>query len=100
MSAPPAPDVADTDREIVTAILRAHLPAGARVRAALAEAFTESDLPYKVDLLDWRTADPAFRARLEPERSPCRWTDTATAPQPRTYPPPRPRATLRPGATR
>ncbi len=32
--------------------------------ATLAEAFEESDLPFRVDLLDCATADPAFRARI------------------------------------
>ena len=29
--------------------------------AALREAFSESDLPWKVDLVDWATTTPAFR---------------------------------------
>ena len=29
--------------------------------AALAEAFSESDLPYKVDLVDWRRIENHFR---------------------------------------
>jgi predicted nucleotidyltransferase len=29
--------------------------------AALREAFSESDLPWKVDLVDWATTAPAFR---------------------------------------
>ena len=32
--------------------------------AALAEALSESDLPFKVDLLDAALIDPAFRARI------------------------------------
>lgn len=83
------------EKASVQAILRAHLPAGARVwafgsraggrvkafsdldlaidagrglraeeRAALADAFRESDLPWKVDLVDWWTADAGFRARI------------------------------------
>jgi predicted nucleotidyltransferase len=35
------------------------LPIG--VRAALAEALSESDLPWKVDLVDWATISPSFR---------------------------------------
>ncbi len=30
--------------------------------AALAEAFSESDLPYKVDVVDWSTVSAAFQA--------------------------------------
>jgi type I restriction enzyme S subunit len=29
--------------------------------AALAEAFSESDLPFKVDLVDWAAISPQFR---------------------------------------
>lgn len=32
------------------------------VRAALAEAFSESDLPWKVDIVDWANTGAAFRA--------------------------------------
>ncbi len=32
------------------------------VQAALEEAFSESDLPWRVDVLDWATTSPAFRA--------------------------------------
>ncbi len=31
----------------------------------LAEAFEESDLPFRVDLLEWHTVDPAFRRVIE-----------------------------------
>ncbi len=34
--------------------------------AALAEAFDESDLPFKVDVVDLCAADPAFVARIRP----------------------------------
>jgi uncharacterized protein len=30
----------------------------------IAEALSESDLPYKVDLVDLATVEPAFRARI------------------------------------
>ncbi|HBK07884.1 MAG TPA: nucleotidyltransferase domain-containing protein [Acetobacteraceae bacterium] len=33
----------------------------------LAEALSESDLPYKVDVIDLRSVDPAFRAIIEPD---------------------------------
>ena len=32
--------------------------------AMLAGAFEESDLPIKVDLVDWSSANPAFRERI------------------------------------
>ncbi len=50
-------------------------------QAILREAFSESDLPYPVDLLDWHRLDPAFRDQLtktplsvpsvSPPRPPC-----------------------------
>jgi len=36
--------------------------------AMLAEAFSESDLPYRVDIVDWRSLAPAFRKRIARER--------------------------------
>ena len=36
--------------------------------ARLREAFTESDLPFRVDLLDWQTADENFRRTIAPDR--------------------------------
>ncbi|MFN3964397.1 MAG: nucleotidyltransferase family protein [Silanimonas lenta] len=38
------------------------------VHAALAEAFSESDLPYKVDVVDWATTSEAFRKRIERDK--------------------------------
>nr|WP_294543659.1 nucleotidyltransferase domain-containing protein [uncultured Rhodopila sp.] len=91
-------DLSADELAIVRDILRAHLPAGARVwvfgsRATatarrysdldlaveadgpvgfdvlsdVAEALSESDLPYKVDVIDLRSVDPAFRALIEPD---------------------------------
>jgi predicted nucleotidyltransferase len=37
-------------------------------RAALAEAFTECDLPYKVDVVDWQGLDEHFRQIIVAER--------------------------------
>ena len=36
--------------------------------ASLREAFTESDLPFRVDLLDWRSVDPGFRQAIAADR--------------------------------
>ena len=33
--------------------------------SALAEAFSESDLPFKVDLVDWATTSDEFRRIIE-----------------------------------
>lgn len=84
---------------LVLAILDAHLPAEATVwmfgsraagrarrhsdldlaidagrpltldETALAEAFCDSDLPYRVDLLDWQCADQHFRETIAAERT-------------------------------
>jgi len=32
--------------------------------AEVAEAFSESDLPWKVDLVDWATTSEVFRQRI------------------------------------
>ena len=37
-------------------------PVGLPTLAALAESFVESDLPFKVDLVDWASTSPAFRS--------------------------------------
>ncbi len=34
-------------------------------RAAMREAFSHSNLPFRVDIVDWATADPSFRAVIE-----------------------------------
>ena len=36
--------------------------------AELVEAFTESDLPYRVDVVDWRGIDERFRQTIAAER--------------------------------
>jgi predicted nucleotidyltransferase len=40
-------------------------PLGIALLGAIAEALSESDLPFKVDLLDLHTVEPAFRVRIE-----------------------------------
>ena len=94
----PGIDIKPAEWEIVRGILRAHVPAcevwafGSRarrqarrysdldiaivppaplargVRAAVAEAFTESDLPWKVDVLDWTEIDANFRTAIARDR--------------------------------
>jgi predicted nucleotidyltransferase len=39
-------------------------PLGLDVIGQIAEELSESDLPYKVDIVDLRTVDPAFRMRV------------------------------------
>ena len=36
--------------------------------ARLREAFTESDLPFRVDVLDWQAIDAGFRQAIAPDR--------------------------------
>jgi type I restriction enzyme S subunit len=38
--------------------------------ACLAEAFSESDLPYRVDLVDWQATSVEFRDLIAAERRP------------------------------
>ena len=38
------------------------------ILAALAEDLSESDLPWKVDILDWATTSESFRKLIERER--------------------------------
>jgi uncharacterized protein len=39
-------------------------------RARLAEAFRDSDLPYRVDLVDWHGIDDGFRQLIAAQRIP------------------------------
>ena len=49
----------DLDLAVVTEI-----PLPWATYGALKEAFSESDLPWKVDVLDWSTTSPAVRERI------------------------------------
>jgi predicted nucleotidyltransferase len=42
-------------------------PLGDQLRGTLEEAFDESDLPFRVDIVDAATLSPEFRARIEPQ---------------------------------
>jgi predicted nucleotidyltransferase len=50
--------------------LEAENPLSPNTLGDLAEALSESDLPYKVDVIDLRSVDPAFRANIEPDMIP------------------------------
>lgn len=95
MNTQPGLDVASGDLQILLGILRMHVPGrtvwafGSRVTgkakpfsdldlavmgevplsidtlAALNEALAESDLPWKVDVLDWASTSAAFRRIVE-----------------------------------
>lgn len=43
-------------------------PMGLDLTAKLAEAFAESDLPYKVDLVDWATTHESFKRIIERDK--------------------------------
>jgi predicted nucleotidyltransferase len=47
--------------------LEAEKPLSLDVLGDIAEALSESDLPCKVDVIDLRSVDPAFRAIIEPD---------------------------------
>ncbi|MBI5936826.1 MAG: nucleotidyltransferase domain-containing protein [Betaproteobacteria bacterium] len=53
----------DLDLAIIT-----DKPLGLDVSAALAEDFSESDLPYKVDVVDWATTSESFRKIIERDK--------------------------------
>ena len=104
MSPKPLLDIGDAEWTIVEAILQRHVPGrevwafGSRARwtakefsdldlfiqgeqplagedaAALAEAFAESDLPWKVDVVDGATVSAAFREVIERDKVVVQWT--------------------------
>lgn len=43
-------------------------PLGLSLQAILAEDFAESDLPWKVDVVDWATTSEAFRKIIEGDK--------------------------------
>ncbi|MGA2350287.1 MAG: nucleotidyltransferase domain-containing protein [Terracidiphilus sp.] len=95
---PPTIDIRSAEWEIVSSILERHVPClevwafGSRVKgtakpfsdldlailgsqpltlstlAELADDFSESDLPFKVDIVDWATTSERFRKVIEEER--------------------------------
>jgi type I restriction enzyme S subunit len=42
------------------------------ILAALADDFDESDLPYKVDIVDWNTIDKSFQSHIQKNLLPLR----------------------------
>jgi len=47
-------------------------PLGLSVMAELTEAFSESNLPYKVDIVDWSTTNDRFRQIIQDHCLPLR----------------------------
>lgn len=48
--------------------VRGERPLGLAVLAALADDFSESDLPWKVDVVDWVTTSDSFRQVIEHDK--------------------------------
>ncbi len=67
----------DLDLAIIT-----DRPLPLAVAAALADDFSESDLPWKVDVVDWATTSDGFRRMIETDRVAVRTAEPAFA---RTY---------------
>lgn len=61
----PAKRFADID-----ILLMNEQPLSPLVRATLRYDLEESDIPYKVDLLEWAELTPAFRSRLQKQAQP------------------------------
>lgn len=53
----------DLDLAVIT-----HQPLSLAVSAALSDAFAESDLPWRVDVVDWATTRETFRKIMERDR--------------------------------
>lgn len=51
-------------------VLEGEGPVEGRVLSRLHHAFVESDLPIKVDVVDWHELDPEFRALIAGQRVP------------------------------
>ena len=51
-------------------VLEGEAPLDGRMLARLHHAFVESDLPIKVDVVDWHALDPEFRALIDRQRVP------------------------------
>ena len=50
--------------------LRADAPLPATILSKLNAAFEDSTLPFKVDIVDWETISPEFRAAIEADLAP------------------------------
>jgi type I restriction enzyme S subunit len=58
-----AKEYSDLDLAIIT-----HQPLSLSVSAAITDDFVESDLPIKVDVVDWATTSEAFRRIIEKQK--------------------------------
>lgn len=71
----------DLDLAVIT-----EAPLSLDVGAALAEAFSESDLPWRVDVVDWATTSPGFRSIIARDKVIIQRPAEGTAPQPGSFP--------------
>lgn len=55
----PCKDFSDLDIVVIS-----DTPLPLALKAAINEAFSESELPWKVDVVDWATTDAAFQQRI------------------------------------
>lgn len=55
-----AKEYSDLDLAVIT-----DQPLNLKVSAALADDFSDSDLPWKVDIVDWAATDESFRKIIE-----------------------------------
>lgn len=53
--------------------LKGKEPLPRSVLGDLAEAFSESDLPFRVDVVDWQTVTPSFQAVIDRDGKPLSW---------------------------
>ena len=53
--------------------LKGREPLPRSVLGDLAEAFSESDLPFRVDVVDWHTVTPSFQAVIDRDGKPLSW---------------------------
>lgn len=60
----PPIDIQPEHWAIVRDILKKHVP-NLNTSANLREDFSDSDLPWKVDVVDWATTSASFRALIE-----------------------------------
>lgn len=49
-------------------VVMTHEPLDWRISAALGDDFAESDLPFKVDIVDWSATSTAFRKIIEKDK--------------------------------
>ncbi|RVT47626.1 nucleotidyltransferase domain-containing protein [Rheinheimera sediminis] len=49
-------------------VVMSQQPLPLALMASLSEAFSESDLPWKVDIVDWSTTSPDFKAVIDQQK--------------------------------